>query len=286
MIVVKVLLATELSDAAAGLLHVNGADGVEVRDGESLPPPGINALATGQAEVRGFFAERAEAQYAADTLVEALGSSAELEELPVEDWSTSWKSHFRPVHRGRVLVVAPWMDEAKVPTPPGAVRVTLEPGLAFGTGDHPTTGLCLEAVDLFLQAHPGASVLDVGTGSGILAIAARKLEAGVTCGTDNDPIALRVARENAQANAVVFDLRAEPPQGVTFDLVVANILANTLVELAPRLAPTVAAGGRLVLSGILVAQGDEVEAAYLPFLTARGRTEDTGWVCAVFDKEP
>jgi ribosomal protein L11 methyltransferase len=175
------------------------------------------------------------------------------------------------------------MSEADVSTPPGALRLVLEPGLAFGTGDHPTTGLCLEELDRFVQSHPGASVLDVGTGSGILAIAAKKLGAGATVGTDNDPVALRVARENAEVNGVAFDVRAEIPEGATFDLVLANILANTLCDLAPGLSRAVAPGGRLLLSGILETQAAEVEAAYAPFLVPRERRVEANWVCAAFD---
>ena len=284
MIVLTAAVPEALADAAAGLLHQQGASGVELRDGESLPPPGVTALPAGQAEVRGYFDESAVAEEAAEVLRQATGAEPDLEELPVEDWTSSWKKLFRPQHRGRLFVVAPWMTEAEVPTPKGATRLTLEPGLAFGTGDHATTGQCLEEVDLFVQAHPGASVLDVGTGSGILAIAARKLGAGVTVATDNDPIALRVARENAIANGVVFDVRKNIPEGATFDLVLANILANTLVELAPTLSRAVAVGGRLVLSGILGEQGDEIEAAYRPFLTPSPRRIESNWTCQVFEK--
>ncbi len=220
------------------------------------------------------------AEEAAEELRQALGVEPDLEELPVEDWTASWKQQYRPVRRGRVLIVAPWMRE---PLPAGAVKVVIEPGLAFGTGDHPTTGMCLEALDLFLQRQPGAAVLDVGTGSGILAIAARKLGAGLSVGTDNDPIALRVARENAAVNGTVIDLRPEVPEGVEFDLVLANILANTLVELAPLLTRAVAPGGRLVLSGILEAQVDEVQAAYRPFLEVRPSTFEREWACLEFE---
>ncbi len=137
----------------------------------------------------------------------------------------------------------------------------------------------------FLQRDPGAAVLDVGTGSGILAIAARKLGAGLAVGTDNDPLALRVARENATVNGTVIDLRSEIPEGVEFDMVLANILSNTLVELAPRLARAVAPGGRLVLSGILGGQVAEVEAAYLPFLKAGPSTFEGEWACLEFEAE-
>ena len=276
MIVVTVATSAELSDAAAGLLHRFGASGVELRDSEGLPPPGEKAQSAGRAEVRGYFESAPSAENAAEALRMALSAEPDVEEIPIEDWSASWKSHFHPVRRGRVLVVAPWMRDQAVP---GGVRVVIEPGLAFGTGDHPTTGMCLDALDLFLQRNPGAAVLDVGTGSGILAIAARKLGAGLSVGTDNDPLALRVARENAAVNGALIDLRSGIPEGVEFDLVLANILANTLVELAPDLAHAVAPGGRLILSGILESQVSEVEAAYRPLLVVGSSTFEGEWAC-------
>ncbi len=280
MIIVKLAISAELSDAAAGVLHRFGASGVELRDSESLPPPGVGPLREGQAEVRGYFESPTSAEDVAEELRLLLGAEPDLEELPIEDWSASWKQHFRPVHRGRVLIVAPWMHE---PVPPGGVRVVIEPGLAFGTGDHPTTGMCLEGLDVFLQRDPDAAVLDVGTGSGILAIAARKLGAGLAVGTDNDPVALRVARENATANSTAIDFRPEIPIGVEFDLVLANILANTLVELAPELMRAVAPGGRLILSGILEGQVAEVEAAYPSLRRAGPPTLEGEWACLEFE---
>jgi len=137
--------------------------------------------------------------------------------------------------------------------------------MAFGTGTHPTTALCLAALDQALAAHPGGGLLDVGTGSGLLAIAARKLGAGRVVATDNDPTALKVAAENAERNGVRLELSDRPPDalGGAFEVVVANILANTLVELAPGLAARIAPGGVLFLAGILVPQENEVRAAFL-----------------------
>jgi ribosomal protein L11 methyltransferase len=279
-VVVTIAVSAELSDAAAGVLHRFEASGVEIRGEDALPPPGMAALDPGRAEVRGFFEGRPPAEEAADALRALMGVDPWVEDLPLEDWTASWRQHFRPVHRGRVLVVAPWMNE---PAPHGAVRVVVEPAMAFGTGDHPTTGLCLEALDLFLQRLPGASVLDVGTGSGILAIAAHQLGAGLTVATDNDPIALRTARENAIANQVVIDVRPEIPGEVKFDLVLANILSNTLIELAPELARAVAPGGRLVLSGILTGQVEEVTRVYRRLLHFGSVAFEGDWACITFE---
>jgi ribosomal protein L11 methyltransferase len=144
------------------------------------------------------------------------------------------------------------------------VEIVLDPGMAFGTGSHPTTALCLGALDRELSRRPGAAVLDVGTGSGLLAIAAARLGARRVAGTENDAAALEVARENAARNGVSVELSLSPPASVTgrFDVVVANILANTLVELAPEVASKVAPGGALYLSGLLAGQEEQVREAY------------------------
>jgi ribosomal protein L11 methyltransferase len=163
---------------------------------------------------------------------------------------------------------------------PNAVNIVLDPGLAFGTGSHPTTRLCLRWLVRELRANQ--SVLDYGCGSGILAIAAARLGAGRVVGVDIDPQALLAARANAARNAVVAsfvspdDLDATPCK--PFDVVVANILAKPLALLAPALAGRIRAGGRIVLSGVLGVQAEDVAAAYQPwFRIGMGETEDD-WV--------
>jgi ribosomal protein L11 methyltransferase len=160
--------------------------------------------------------------------------------------------------------------------------VVLDPGMAFGTGTHPTTSLCLAALSELLSVRHGAAVLDVGTGSGLLAIAAAKLGAGRVAGNDNDPVAVAVARENAARNGAAVELTTDPVPALRgpFDVVVANILANTLVELAPQLAAQLAPGGVVLLSGILAPQEEEVRAAYLAQGLARlsgGDRRDGEW---------
>jgi ribosomal protein L11 methyltransferase len=245
----------EAEDAAAALME-EGAGGVEVRDGEGLPMPGIRQPGAGRALVVAWFAERGHAAAAASS------RGGALEELPDQDWGERWKEGLAPLSIGRVFVRPSWIAVA---TPPGLVEVTLDPGMAFGTGTHPTTSLCLAAMSERLAATPRARVLDVGTGSGLLAIAARKLGAPLVVGNDNDPIAIRVALENAALNgvAVDFGLRDVADQPGPFDLILANILANTLCELAPALAAQLSPGGVVLLSGLLTPQEEEVRAAYV-----------------------
>ncbi len=278
-----VTLPPELADAGAGLLHLAGAGGVETRAHGELGPPGAPPLPEGTVELRGHFERRAEAEEARALLEARLGSAGRLDEIPEEAWAESWKRHFRPLRLGRILVLPPWSTEEPAP---GERRLVLEPGLAFGTGSHETTSLCLRALDEALAARPGASVLDVGTGSGILAIAARLLGAGRLIATDDDAVAVRVARENAARNGVALDAREAPLEEVSggFDLVVANILANTLVALAPGLAPKVAPGGLLFLSGILGGQEDEVARAFGPPLRERPRWRDGDWMLLTFER--
>jgi ribosomal protein L11 methyltransferase len=234
-----------------------GASGVEVRDGEGTPMPGQRQPAAGRAILVAWF----EARASADEAALALGGG-EVAEVADEDWGEAWKKGLGPMRIGRAFVRPSWVEAA---VPPGMAEVVLDPGMAFGTGTHPTTSLCLAALSDLLAARPGAAVLDVGTGSGLLAIAARRLGAGRVAGNDNDPVAVEVARENAARNGVEVALTVEPLAAIPgrFELVVANILANTLVELAPAIAAKVAPGGALLLSGILGPQEDEVRDAYL-----------------------
>jgi ribosomal protein L11 methyltransferase len=248
--------AAALAEERAAALFDLGASGVEVRDGEGTPMPGAVLPPPGRALLVAWFAERA----AAEAARAAHGGA--LAEVADEDWGEGWKKDLRPLDVGRVRVRPSWID---APPPPGFVEVVLDPGMAFGTGSHPTTALCLAALSDLLLARPGAAVLDVGTGSGLLAIAARKLGAGRVAANDEDPVAVAVARENAARNAAALELTGDPVQAIagTFDVVVANILANVLVALAPALAAKLAPGGVLLLSGILAPQEAEVRAAHL-----------------------
>ncbi len=197
--------------------------------------------------------------------------------VPEQDWVRATQAQFAPIRIADGLWIVPSWCEA---VDPSAINLALDPGLAFGTGSHPTTRLCLRWLARELRA--GHSVLDFGCGSGILAIAAARLGAARVVGTDVDPQSLSASRANARRNGVAarflpFD-RLALDEAKPFDVVVANILANPLVLLAPVLAGHVRSGGRIVLSGILESQGDAVVAAYRRwFNIGVGESED-GWI--------
>lgn len=184
-----------------------------------------------------------------------------IEQIEDKDWEREWMDNFHPLKFGQRLWICPSWREIPDPT---AVNVMLDPGLAFGTGTHPTTALCLEWLDsLDLQ---GKTVIDFGCGSGILAIAALKLGAKQAIGIDIDPQAIQASRENAKRNGVEDRLQlylsADAPKELQAEVVVANILAGPLKELAPVITTLVLPQGHLGLSGILATQSEAVSAAY------------------------
>ncbi|WP_034300813.1 50S ribosomal protein L11 methyltransferase [Herbaspirillum sp. RV1423] len=196
-----------------------------------------------------------------------------------QDWVRLTQSQFDPIHIGkRIWVVPSWHDAPE----PDALVLELDPGLAFGTGSHPTTRLCME----WLEQHAAntATLLDYGCGSGILALVAKKLGAQEVIGVDIDPQALESARFNSERNACAIDYYLPEafvrhyPENRTFAIVVANILAGPLQLMAPMLAGRVAPGGSLVLSGVLDRQADEVIAAYAPYIRLSVWAEHEGWV--------
>jgi len=204
-------------------------------------------------------------------------------ELAEDDWANAWKRHYHVLRVGRRIVIRPSWQEYR--PQPDDVVVVLDPGMAFGTGLHPTTQMCLQALEEHLE--PGAKVLDLGTGSGILAIAAAKLGAGSVLALDNDPLAVRAAQANAQSNGVqnvvTVELGSLDKATGEFDLVLVNILARVIIELAgqglvDRIGPT----GLLIAAGLIEEQEAEVEAA----LRERGmeiveRRQEKDWVAVV-----
>ncbi|MBU3058178.1 50S ribosomal protein L11 methyltransferase [Pseudomonas indica] len=201
----------------------------------------------------------------------------QIERIEDQDWERSWMDNFQPMRFGRRLWIVPSWHAAPEPD---AVNLLLDPGLAFGTGTHPTTALCLEWLDG--QDLTGRQLLDFGCGSGILAIAALLLGAERAVGTDIDPQALEASRDNAERNGIAparFPLylpEALPAEQA--DVVVANILAGPLVSLAPQITRLVRPGGLLALSGVLAEQADEVRAAYQDAFELDPTAEKDGWV--------
>ena len=198
----------------------------------------------------------------------------EVRRVDDEDWVRRTQAQFSPVEVApRLWIVPSWHQ----PPDASAINVVLDPGLAFGTGTHPTTRLCLRWIAR--EVRSGDSLIDFGCGSGILAIAAAKLGASRVAGVDIDPQAVEAAQENARCNGIVasFTTAAEQVSGPA-RLVVANILTQPLIVLAPLLSRLNAEGGRIALSGILAEQADEVRAAYAAWYDfERGEAED-GWV--------
>ena len=248
--------------------------------------------------VRAVFAADADA----DQLRAALGSvhgldpllialTARFESLADRVWDREWLKDFKPMRFGRRLWVCPGgqrPDAEAIGPDADVVLLELDPGLAFGTGTHATTALCLEWLDSGAATGndgggpwlAGADVIDYGCGSGILAIAALRLGARRAVAMDIDPQALRATRENAERNGVPDRIRvtADREAGqAEVDVLLANILAGPLVELAPLLAARTRVGGRIALSGLLVEQADAVTAAYRPWFDVGLTRERDGW---------
>lgn len=198
-----------------------------------------------------------------------------IETLEESDWVRLTQAQFDPIRISeRLWIVPTW----HTPTDPAAINIVLDPGLAFGTGSHPTTRLCLRWLDGNLCG--GESVLDYGCGSGILAIAAMKLGAGSAIGVDVDAQAVLASRDNAAANQVQADFYL--PEAVSlaqYDVVVANILTNPLRALAPLLAAATKSSGRIVLSGILAEQAEEVARIYAQWFDMDPAAVEDGWAC-------
>jgi ribosomal protein L11 methyltransferase len=205
----------------------------------------------------------------------------EIQQVPQENWSETWKQQVHGVRVGRIWVGPPWESPGQAPVP-----IVIEPGMAFGTGDHPTTCLCLQALEQVLDKKPQSSVLDVGTGSGVLAIAAKKLGAGKVVGIDIDPIAVRIAKENAQKNGIDdLELTQKPVERIQgqFDVILANLYSSVLCQLAPRLASRLQKEGELFATGILLSQADQVQVALeREGLELQGKAVNEEWVLLGF----
>ena len=274
-------------DAFSDALLEAGAISVDITDARAGTPaeraifgePGAAAAGEWElATVQALFAEHADvaAQVAAAMREAGVDSTRAfaIERIADQDWVRATQSQFQPVRVSPRLWVVPTWHAAP---DPAAINLVIDPGLAFGTGTHPTTRLCLDWLDANL--HGGERVLDYGCGSGILAIAAMRLGAGSATGVDIDPAAVLAARHNAMQNEVMVEFTAadhSAPQPA--DILLANILANPLVVLAPLLAHATRPGGRIALSGVLEHQAGEVQSAYREWFDMHSVRHDDGWV--------
>ena len=205
-----------------------------------------------------------------------------------EDWANSWKAYYKPLHIGKKMVIVPAWERYE--EQPGEIIVRMDPGMAFGTGTHETTRLVIELLEAYTKQ--GMRVLDVGCGSGILAICARKLGAGECKAYDIDPVAVRVARENIKDSGetnITCDvsdlLRGVDLTGGKYDLICANIVADIIIRMAPDVGAYMKDDAILLASGIITERAEEVEAALAAnHLKVAARHEDNGWCALVLKK--
>jgi len=283
------LAGADLDRAEAACLEF-GAIAVSLGDAGDAPVlepgPGETPLWP-SVRLRGLFPDSIDPQAAAARLAAALGlppTAVGVEYVEDRAWEREWLRDFHPMRFGHRLWVCP---AGQRPDGPAEALLALDPGLAFGTGTHPTTALCLEWLDGAIRG--GERVLDYGCGSGILALAALKLGAREAAAFDIDPQALHATRENAAKNGLASRVTvAEFASDIAghFDVVLANILSGPLIGLAPGLAPKARAGGALLLAGMLARQAGEVAQAYRPWFDIGPVAEREGWTLLAGRRRP
>ena len=282
-ITIRVEVAPEVADAVANFLVEAGASGVltEANGARTRLEAPVPAAAEAQvvAAVERYLTSLGEIAPA------ARGATLAAVPVPAVDWEALWRQHHRPVAVGRRLLVAPPWD---VPRAAGREVLVIEPGMAFGTGQHATTRACLEAIEGAVETGRVRSALDVGTGSGVLALALARLGVERVVALDTDPAVVPLARANLARNgAARVALLAGPLTALRgrFDLVVANLLADAIVAEAGALAGAVGPGGRLVVSGLLAEQLPAVRAAYPGWRVAETRPA-AAWRTLTLVREP
>ncbi len=283
----------ESAEAVAELLQNYGHQGVSIEqegivpgvwDEDEIPP-------VSRMTVRAYFPADERAPDTKRQLETALKHMNQMYPMPEpvystvkeEDWAEAWKQHYRPVRIGHNLLIRPlWIESEEKADD---IVIALDPGMAFGTGTHPTTQLCLQAIEDMMK--PGMQVLDLGCGSGILSIAAAKLGAENVLALDSDPVAVQVTVENAEQNSVADKITAQAGSleyaletGRRFDLLAVNILAKIIIPMCEnRLGDTVRPGGKAVFSGIIDTQAGEVETALRKTgLEPTARRQQGDWV--------
>ena len=286
-IAAELLLDAQAVTSFADALLEQGAVSVDVADARSgstdeqaiyVEPAEDVALAWGDNRVVGLFETGADVAHALHEAASVAGLAAvpayRTYQIADQDWVRLTQRQFNPIAVSNRMWIVPSWHTAR---DPAAVNIIMDPGLAFGTGSHATTYLCLDWLDRYLQ--PGQSVIDYGCGSGILAIAAVRLGASKVTGVDIDAQALQTSRYNARQNGVQARfVDADAPDIEAADVVIANILSSPLKVLAPLLSGLTCGGGRLVLSGILEAQAEELMNIYQPWFEMLQAVSREGWV--------
>jgi len=264
-------------DAVGQSLYGVGCVGFEVR--ETVQPPAVAGYLPVDDRLEDRLTQLQDALAALPGFgIAGAGTELTLRYVEEADWANAWKAYYKPFRVGRRLVVTPPWESPDLA--PDDIPLVIDPGMAFGTGSHPTTQLCLTALEDFVQ--PGGAVADVGTGSGILAIAAAKLGASPVSASDNDPLAVKIARENASANGVSVTVTDAMPTG-TYSVVVANILADVIIGLAADLIARVSPGGVLIASGIIDTRETDVQTALAALGLSHLKTRRQGeWVALIF----
>ena len=287
---VSVTVSPEQAEAIESLLWALGAVSVTFSDSQDNPifePPVGEHPLWQQSEMSALFEQESDLSAITDAIAAESDASVHVEALVERAWEREWLDQFKPMAFGDRL----WIVPSAYDSPKDAeVVLRLDPGLAFGTGTHPTTAMCLRALDANLP--PGKRVVDFGCGSGILGIAAARLGATAVLGVDNDPQAITASRDNALRNEVpdaAFSV-VLPQDGLianwqaSADWVLANILAGPLVALAPVLTALMAPRGRLLLAGLLVDQAEAVVEAYAPRVALSIADQQEGWVLLAGEK--
>lgn len=286
----KIHTASQHVEAITDQLMELGALSVTYEDAQNQPlfepPPGETPI-WDQTIITGLFEASVNIDAVSDTIVQQNKdriNHVRSEILEDKDWVREWMERYHPMQFGENLWIVP---SHHAPPDPAAVNILLDPGLAFGTGTHPTTAMCLG----WLAEHPPVDqlVIDYGCGSGILAIAAARLGAKHVIAVDNDPQALQATRLNADNNQVTSHIECtgvDKPLSVQCDVLLANILAGPLIELAGQFSEIVRASGKIVLSGILREQANAVIEAYLPWFSIALSQEQTDWVLLTGTRKP
>lgn len=280
----KIQTTSEYVDAISTMLNLFGAKSVTLLDAADQailePAPGSTPMWQNDWVV-GLFDQPIDAEKILNFLQAQYGDGAllnySIEQLADQNWERAWLENFQPMQFGNNLWICP---SAYEPPNPDAVNILLDPGLAFGTGTHPTTALCLEWLDH--NPPQNLSVIDYGCGSGILAIAAIKLGAREVWAVDYDEQALEATHANAARNQInessIHCLLPEKLPNLQADVLLANIIASPLIELAPKFARLVKPQGKIILSGILVEQTESVIQAYQTNFTITSRQQKQEWI--------